>query len=181
MRRLIALILLTFLLPLLAHANKPDDFSLSIILTRGERSRDSHSQTTRITLQGSELVYEKSYSGFRGGARSVPVKKSFKIKDEDLAELKKLVSENGLLNSDALAVAGEASGVRRYFELTLNINLDGKKSSIEISGPRSASEIKEKKIYRKANALLDAVYKLLVEQDKEIGYENRDLIDDGAR
>src|SRR5437868_14790288 len=164
MRRLIALILLTFLLPLPAHARKPDDFSLSITLTRGERSRDSHAQTTRITLKGRELVYEKSYSGFRGGARSVPVKKSFRIKDEDLERLKKLVSENGLLTSDALAVAGAEGGVRRYFEITLNINQSGKKSSIEISGPRSASEIKEKKVYQKASVLLDAVYKLRSEE-----------------
>jgi hypothetical protein len=178
MRRLIALALLTFLLPLAVQGNRPDDFSLNISLTRGERSRDSHSQTTRITLKGRELVYEKSYAGYRG-ARSVPVKKSFRITDEDVEGLKKLVRENDLLTSDALKVAGADSGVRRYFELKLNVNLDGKKSSIEIYAPRSAEEIKEKAAYRKAYALLDAVYKILARQDKEIGYENRDLINEG--
>ena len=178
MRRLIALTLLA-LLPLAGYSRRPEDFSLSATVTRGERSRDSHSQTTRITLKGRELIYEKSYSGFRGGAKSAPVKKSFRIKDEDLELLKKLVRDNELLASDALAVEGPEGGVRRYFEIELNINLDGKKSSIEISGPRNAADIREKKIYRKTNALLDALYKLLAEQDKEIGYENRDLIISG--
>lgn len=176
MRRPIALILLTILLPLAAHARKPDDFSLSITLTRGERSRDSHSQTTRITLKERELIYEKSYSGFRGGARSAPVKKRFKIRGEDLEQLKKMVRESNLPDSFELSLTNEESGVRRYFELALNLNLDGKKSSIEISGPRNATQIKEKDVYLKTNALVDAVYRLMVEQDKEIGYENRDLI-----
>jgi hypothetical protein len=177
MRRLIALTLLALLFPLVSYGDRPEDFSLSISLTRGERSRDSHSQTTRITLRGRELTYEKSYSGFRGGAKSAPVKKSFRVKDEDLELLKKLVRDNELLASDSLAVAGATGGVRRYFEIELNINLDGKKSSVAISGPRSASEIREKPIYQRANLLLDAVYKILAGQDKDIGYENRDLVE----
>jgi hypothetical protein len=180
MRRLIAFILFTLLLPFAAHGHGPDDFSLNISLTRSERSRDSHSQTSRITLKGRALVYEKSYSGYRGGARSVPIKKSFKLSDEDVESLKKLVRDENLLASDSLEVPGAGGGVRRYFQIALGINLDGKKSTIEISGPRNATEIKEKPAYRKANALLDAVYKILVEQDKEIGYENRDLISGSA-
>ena len=176
MRRMLALILFAFLLPISVSAQKSGDLSLSLSLTRGERSRDSHSQTTRITLKGRELVYEKSYGGYRG-ARTAPVRKSFRVKEEELEQLKKLVRENSLLTSDSLEAAGaESSGVRRYFEIALDINLDGKKASVEISGPRSATEIREKKIYRNASVLLDAVYKILVEQDKEIGYENRDLI-----
>lgn len=178
MRRLIALSLLALLLPFSAYCKRAEDFSLDISLTRGERSRDSHSQTTRITLKGRELVYEKSYRGYNGGARSAPVKKSFTIKDEDVGRLKKIVLDNNLLTSDSLEVEGATGGVRQFFELALNINLGGKKSSIEVSAPRSATEIKDKPSYRNANALLDAVYTLLVEQDKEIGYENRDLISD---
>lgn len=179
-KRLIVLSLLALLLPFAAHGRKPDDFSLGISLTRGERSRDSHSQTTRITLKGRELLYEKSYSGYRGGARSVPVRKSFRIRNEDVKHLKKLVRDEDLLTSDTLAVAGAGGGIRRYFEIVLNINLDGKKSYIEISAPRNATEIKEKRAYRKSYALLDAVYKILSDLDKEIGYENRDLISGGA-
>lgn len=175
MRQLIALALLALLF-ISAYSRLPEDFSLSATVTRGERSRDSHSQTTRITLKGSELVYEKSYRGFRGGARSAPVRKSFRLSSEELELLKKLVRDNDLLTSDTLTVEGEESGVRRYFEIELSVNLGGKKSSIEINGPRTASEIREKKIYQRAYALLDALYKLLADRDKEIGYENRDLI-----
>ncbi|HEX8747724.1 MAG TPA: hypothetical protein VF717_11040 [Pyrinomonadaceae bacterium] len=166
---------MALLLPFAVDGRGPEDFSFSISLTRGERSRDSHSQTTRITLKGQELLYEKSYAG-RGGSRSVPVRKSFRLRDEELEQLKKLVRDNELLTSDTLAAAEAESGVSRYFRIALNINLGGRKSSIEVSGPRNATEIKEKRAYQKANALLDAVYKILAERDKEIGYENRDLI-----
>lgn len=171
---------LTSLLLLLAFGceagQKADDFSLSITVTRGERSRDSHSQTTRITLKGRDLLYEKSYAGFRGGARSEPVKKSFRLSQEDVEKLKKVVRDNQLLTSDSLALASAEGGVRSYFEIALGINMDGRKSGLEITGPRDAAGIKEKQIYRRAQALLDAVYSILVAQDKEIGYENRDLI-----
>jgi hypothetical protein len=179
MRRLIALSILALLLPFAADGRKPEGFSFGISLTRGERSRDSHSQTTRITLKGQELLYEKSYTG-RGGSRSVPVRKSFRLRDEELEQLKKLVRDTELLKSDTLSAPEGESGMRRYFRIALNINLDGQKSYIEISGPRNATEIKEKRIFQKANTLLDAVYKILSEQDKEIGYENRDLISGSA-
>jgi hypothetical protein len=181
MRRLIVLSLLALLLPLATDSPGADDFSLSVSLTRGERSRDSHSQTTRITLKGRELLYEKSYSGYRGGSRSVPVRKSFTLKEEDLELLKKLVRDNDLLTTDVLALAEAESGIRRYFQFAMRINLDGKKSSIEVSGSREATEIREKQIFRRANALLDALYGILATQDKEIAYENRDLIIDSQQ
>jgi hypothetical protein len=178
MRRLIALSLLALLLPFTAPAHRPDDFSLSLSLTRGERSRDSHSQTTRITLKGSELLYEKSYSGFRGGARSVPVKKTFRLRDEDRERLKKLVRDKEFPELYEFSVADEPAGVRRYFELKLNVTLDGKRSSIVVAGPRTSSRFKEQANFQKTDALLDALYTILAQQDKEIGYENRDLISD---
>jgi hypothetical protein len=178
MRRLIALSLAALLLPFAAPAQRRDDFSLDISLTRGERSRDSHSQTTRITLKGSELVYEKSYSGFRGGARSSPVRKTFRLKDEERERLKELVRDKEFPAAYEFAVPEEGGGVRRYFELKLNILLGGKKSSLAFAGPRDSSRFKEQAGFRKADALLDAVYTLLAEQDKEIPYENRDLISD---
>jgi hypothetical protein len=179
MRRLFALSLATLLLlSLTASARRPDDFSLNITLTRGERSRDSHSQTTRITLRGSELLYEKTYTGFRGGARSAPVKKSFRLSDEERERLKKLVRDRAFPEAYDFSVAEEESGIRRYFELKLNMTLDGKKSVINVSGPRTSSRFKEQENFQKAYALLDAVYTILSARDKEIAYENRDLISD---
>jgi hypothetical protein len=181
MGRLIVLSLLTLLIPFAAGSQGADDFSLNISLTRGERSRDSHSQTTRMTLKGRELLYEKSYSGYRGGARSVPVRKSFTLREEDLELLKKLVRDNDLLTTDALALAEAEGGIRRYFQIAMKINLDGKKSSIEVSGSREAADLKGKQVFQRANALLEAVYRILAGQDKEIAYENRDLIIDSQQ
>lgn len=179
MRRLFALSLAALLLlSLTAHAQRPDDFSLNITLTRGERSRDSHSQTTRITLKGSELLYEKSYTGFRGGARSVPVKKRFRLTEEERERLKQLVRDKEFSEDYQFSVPEEESGIRRYFDLKLNITLDGKKSALHVSGPRTSARFKEQANFQKAYALLDAVYTILAARDKEIAYENRDLISD---
>ena len=175
MKKFIPLLLLSLLaLSTTLYAQKRDELSLNISLTRGEHSRDSHSQTTKITLQGRELVYEKSSTGFR--ARE-PVKKSFTVSDEDIAQLKKLIREQNLLVTDTLAVALEpGGGFRTYFKINVQIELDGQKSAIAISGPRRDSGIKEKNIYRQTNALLEAVYKIINEQDADIGYENRGLV-----
>jgi hypothetical protein len=179
MRKLFALTLLALLFPFASEGReRADDFSLSITVTRGERSRDSHSQTTRINLKGRNLSYEKSYAGFRGGARSAPVKKSFRLTEQDVEKLKNIVRDKELLTSELLALASADGGVRGYFEITLGINLDGKSSGIGIRGPRGGAAIREKPLYLRANALLDAVYSILSAQDKEIGYENRDLISD---
>lgn len=174
------LILLSLLILPMVDGHKPDDFSLSISLTRGERSRDSNSQTTAINIKGRTLLYEKSYRGYRASKREA-VKKSFQIKEADVLRLKSLIRDKGLLVSDSLAVAEEESGVRRYFAITLNINQDGKKSIITISGPSEAAAIKEKKIYQSADALLEAVYEIINEQDAGIGYENRYLINSASR
>jgi len=180
MRQLLAVSLLALLLPLAAYAQKPDDFSFRISLTRGERSRDSHSQTTTITLKGRQLLYEKSYRGARGGARLSPVKKSFTIGSEEVERLKKLVRDKELLSFDRLSVAEDTGGgISRYFGIVLYISLGGRVASIEISGPRRAVEIREKPAYRKVYALLDALYKILAGQDKEIGDEHNDLIEGG--
>lgn len=179
MLRLFALSLAALLLlSLTAPAQRPDDFSLDITLTRGERSRDSHSQTTRITLRGNELLYEKSYAGFRGGARTAPVKKSFRLREEDRERLKKLVRDKEFSEDYEFVVADEEAGIRRYFDLKLNITLDGKKSVGHFYGPRASSRFKEQSNFLKADALLDALYTILAAQDKEIGYENRDLVSD---
>ena len=175
MKRFIPLLLLSLLvLSTNVDAQKRDELSLNISLTRGEHSRDSHSQTTKILLKGRELVYEKSSTGFRAGA---PVKKSFTIKDEDVTQLEKLIGEQNLLVTDTLAVALEpGGGFRTYFKINVQIELDGQKSAIAISGPRRNAGIKEKTIYRQTDALLEAVYKIINEQDADIGYENRGLV-----
>jgi hypothetical protein len=179
MRRLFALSLAALLLlSFNALAQRPDDFSLNITLTRGERSRDSHSQTTRITLKGSELLYEKTYTGFRGGARSAPVKKSFRLSDEERERLKKLVRDREFPEAYEFLAAEEESGIRRYFELKLNMTLDGNKTVMNIAGPRTSQRFREQANFQKADALLDAVYTILTARDKEIGFENRDLISD---
>jgi hypothetical protein len=176
MKRIALSLLLLFVSLMTAYGHrKQDDFSLHISLTSGESSRDSHAETATITVNGSELVYEKRYRGFRASTRT-PVRRVFRIRDEDLKRLKTLIIDNNLLSTDALAVAGKTGGVRRYFEITLDITLDGKKGSIKISGPRDASEIKEKSIYKSAGALVEAAYKIINEQDEAIGYENRGLI-----
>ncbi len=176
MRRLIAFCLLALIFPFASPGQEQaDDFYLSVSLTRGERSRDSHSQTTRITLKGQELLYEKRYRGYRS-SQSLPIRKSFLLRQEDAEKLKKLVRENDLLTSETIAVADAEGGIRRYFEIALEINLEGKSSSIKISGPRSAAQIRERQIYSKTHALLDAIYKMLAELDHEIVDENRDLI-----
>ncbi len=175
MKKLIILSLIICALAFPCASRASDDLHISVSLVKGESSKDSHSTLTKITIQGSEIVYEKS---FRGGRRREPVNKRYKISDEELRALRQLITEKGLLASDTLELPQERSGVRRYFTIELSLQVGGKSSAIKISGPRSASEIRQKPIYQKADALLEAIFKLITAQDKDAAYESRTLIEE---
>lgn len=170
MKKVLILALLICAFPILASGLvDKDKFTLSVSLTTGERSRDSHSQTTTITLTGDNLVYEQTYSGF-GASRRQPVRKEFKLKGSEISRLKSLVKEQDLTGSGGLKFT-PAAGQFTYFEMVVRVTLKGIIATQELSGPRAAANIKEERVYRKSVALLQELYRLINLRDKEIDYQ----------
>jgi hypothetical protein len=169
MRKVFVLALLICSLPMLSFGGTKDDFSLSLTLKLGERSRDSHAETTTITLVDNTLVYEQTYSGYRASRRD-PVRKEFKLKGDEIAQLKSLVKEKNLLGSSHLDFQ-PAPGQFTYFELNIRVTLKGIIATHDLSGPRNAANIKDEKVYQKATALLQELYRLIHLRDEEINYQ----------
>ncbi len=175
MKPFIASILLIFTLAGAARSRPTSDLYISVSLTRAERSKDSNSRRTTITLDGEKIIYEKAYQGYRRN-KIEPVHKEFVIKDEDVKRLEKLVRDHNLLVSDSLKYPTAGRGFIS-FEISLDVRSGGKQSHIVISGPSKIKGIKDQKLYRDTTALLEELFRLLSAQDEEIVGEG-DLVSD---
>ena len=175
MRPFVAFILLILTLAVAAQSKPTSDLSISVSLTKTEKSKDSNSRRTTIILNGEKIVYERVYQGYRRN-KIEPVHKEFVIKDEDIKRLEKLIRDHNLLISDSLKYPATARSFV-YFEISLDVRLDGKQSHIDISGPSKAAGIKDQKLYKNTRALLEEIFRILGAQDEEISYEADLVID----
>jgi hypothetical protein len=174
MRLLIACLLSILTLHVAAASKQPaSDLYINVSLTRAERSKDSSTRRTNITVNGNKIVYERVYQGYRRN-RIEPVHKEFAIKDEEVKRLETLVREHNLLVSDTLELPATGGGFI-YFEISLDVRSGGKKSHIKISGPSKAAGIKDKRLYKDSRALLEEIFRIISAQDEEISYES-DLV-----
>lgn len=171
---LIALILLFSTVPAVAaRSGAASDLYVSISLTKIERSRDSSSRRTNITVSGDDVVYERTYRG-SGRDRLEHVRKEFKITGEEIKRLEKIVRDQDLLTSGSLEYPATGGGYM-YFEISLDVRLDGKQARIEMSGPSKAAGVRDEKLFKNSNALLEEIFRIINAQDKEVRDED-DLI-----
>jgi hypothetical protein len=168
MKPLVALILLLSTLTVAAEQSAAGDLYISVSLTSTERSKDSHSRTTAITISENKVVYDKTYRGYRRNRRE-PIHKEFKITEEETGRLKKIIKDHGLLVSDSLQYPS-TGGEFVYFEISLKIRANKKESQIDISGPSKAAGITDEKIYKNSNALVEEIFRIINARDEDISY-----------
>ena len=157
-------------------ANGTDEFDLSVRLTTGEHSRDSSSQTTTITIVGNAIVWKQSFGGRR---RITPAaSREFRLSPADKRVLIKLVRSNNLLATKTIELPRNSSNFR-YFEISVDSTLNGRKSAITISGMRTAVMVKEEKLYQNSMALVTELYRIINTQDQSILFE--ELVHDAAK
>ncbi len=170
MKKLLALALLLCAYPALAAIERADALSLQLTMTRGERSKDSNSSTTEITINGETLVYRKTYSG-RSRGRMPEETKEFKLAAEDKKNLIKLIKDRKLLRTESIERAQAVSGMYLYFELSVKSTVDKSTGSISIKGSRKATDLKEEKLYQDAVALIEEIYAIIRRTDERVVYE----------
>ena len=174
MNPLIAIILSISTLLATATGGATGDLHINASLTKIERSKDSNSRKTTITVSGNKIVYERTYSGARRN-RIEPVRKEYKITDEEIKRLSKVVRDYDLLTSDSLEYPTTGGGFL-YFEISLDVRAEGKQSQIKISGPSKAAGVRDGKLYKNTNALFEEIYRIINAQDKEISYEGDQVV-----
>jgi len=146
-----------------------DELLVSVRLTTGERSKDSHSETTTITVERDAIVSEQIFGG-RSGMRPVPPRKVFKLSQADKGKLLKLITANNLLVTGAIELP-QPSANYNYFEIAVDLTVGGKKGSIKISGLRTAAKVKEEQLYQSTLTLLEELYRIMNRQDKSVRLE----------
>jgi hypothetical protein len=154
-----------------ATASEMNDLYISVQLTTGEHSKDSTSQVTTITVARNAIVLEEKIVGGHRGGRTTPLLKKFKLSPVDKGNLLKLIRANNLLVTDSTEHSRGDGSYFRYFEISVDLTLDGEKGAISISGPRNDIPIKEEKLYQKTLNLVKELYRIMNRQDKSIHFE----------
>ena len=154
-----------------AAASQTDELRISVRLTTGEHSKDSTSQMTTITVERETIVLEEKISGGHRGGREAPLLKKFELSPADKGNLLKLIRANNLLVTDSTEHSRGDGPSFGYFEIWVDLTLDGEKGAINISGPRNDIPIKEKKLYQNTLNLVRELYRIMNRQDESIHFE----------
>ena len=161
--------------PINAHATFPqNEFSLDVTVTTSEHSRDSNSVTTNLRVSGHTLVYEETYHGAHAN-RQKPVKKEYKLTNDDLDRLIGLLQDKSLLTTKTISKSSEEKGLTRDFELSIASKLAGKEGVISIKAPRTAIEVKSDPLYQGSIFLIAELYRIINRTDPDVTFS--DLID----
>jgi hypothetical protein len=155
-----------------ASGRETDELLVSVRLTTGERSKDSGSQTTTITVEGDALVWARTFAGSSRRSPNSP-RKVYKLSPAEKRNLLKLIKSNNLLVTDTIVILQPSSNYQ-YFEISANLTLGGKKGLINISGPRNAVEVKDERLYRSTMVLIGELYRIMNGHDKSV--HNEELI-----
>jgi len=152
-----------------AAAQPADDLSMHIRLTTSERSRDSSADSTTLTIaRGSDIIgWRRTFSGHHRG--TAPEPKEFKFGLADRAALLKLIRARNLLVTNSIALP-EGTGFL-FFAISIGVTLDRKTGDIQISGPRTAKQVKEEKLYQDTLALVKEIYRIINAQDPTVSFE----------
>jgi hypothetical protein len=149
--------------------NGADALKIRTALVTGERSKDSGSNTTTITVEREVIVLEKTSNRERRMGKP-PLRQEFKLSPADKAGLLKLIEANNLLVTDSIELPQDTS-YYRYFRISVDLTLDERKGAINISGPRTAVAVKEEKLYQNTLTLVEELYRIINAQDKTVRFE----------
>ena len=112
------------------------DFALSLTLRAEENSEDSNSQTETLELNGTRGEYTWTYEGYGTNGDFDPEKKeSFTLTEEQVESLKLYLTAHSLAQDLVEEKSREEPG--QSVEMTLNLEIDGEKTSIHIAGMSS--------------------------------------------
>ena len=146
-----------------------DELLVRVQLTTGERSKDSNSQTTTITVERDAVTLEQTFGG-SNSRRPTPARKVYKLSHAGKRNLLKLIESNNLLVTDSIELPRKDSNFR-YFEILVDVTVNEKKGAIKISGMRTALPVKEEKLYQNSIILIKELYRIMHSQDQNVLFE----------
>jgi hypothetical protein len=148
-------------------------------LTTGERSKDSGSQTTTITVERDAIAWAQTFAG-SSRRRPPSPRKVYHLSPAERRKLLELIEANNLLVTDSIALPRPSSNYR-YFEVSVGLTLGGKKGAVNISGPRDAAGVKDERLYQSTLAFIEELYRIMNGHDKSVHFEELILDRTGRR
>ena len=155
-----------------ASAQGTGGLRLRVVLVTGERSKDSSSQTTTISISphGNTIVWEQTYGGHHGGA-TPPARKEYRLSSAETRKLIALLESRSLLATNSIELPEDPT-THLYFALSVESALGGKKQgAVNIRGPRTAVALKEKSVYQEAVALFKELYQIINRHGGRVVFE----------
>ncbi len=152
-----------------ASGRGTDELLVSVRLTTGERSKDSGSQTTTITVERDSIAWAQTFAGSSRRRPNSP-RRVYKLSPADRLHLVKVIKSNNLLVTDSIALPRPSSNYQ-YFEISVDLTLGGKKGAVNISGPRNAAGVKDERLYRSTLVLIEELYRIMNGHDKSVHFE----------
>ena len=145
-----------------------DNFTLSIAVTTGERSKDSSSRTTFVTVgPGNKIIAWESESGGRR-TTPAPVRKEYKLSAADKSKLIALLRSSELLTTRSIELARDPA-TYQYFEISIESSLGGKSGMTRISASRTAVQLEKETLYQNSIALINELYRIIRSQGGNVG------------
>jgi hypothetical protein len=152
-----------------ASGRVTNELLVSVRLTTGERSKDSGSQTTTITVERDAIAWARTFAGSRR-RRPAPPRKVYKLSPAEKRNLLGLIKSNNLLVTDSIELPRPSSNYQ-YFEVSVDLTLGGKKGAVNISGPRNAAGVKDERLYQSTRLLIEELYRIMNGHDKSVHFE----------
>lgn len=152
----------TFIYPILflslflfCSSTYADAFIIKISLTEGEKSKDSWTSETVISIDGSQIGYSKTYTGSAIG-RNTDVTKTCTLTSDQVAQIQSLLKDKNLLKSDSLTDdESKYKSFERFINLSMTIAFAEKLAKINVNG--DVSNLKDKDLYKNCYELINLI------------------------
>ena len=134
MKRYIVLMLLPVFILVCKSSTAQQPF-LTIYYYYGEKSKDSHSTTENVSINGNAVTYSVKYSGRRGSTQVDEVK-TCTLTPEQIAKINKTINDKQLAVSDSVIINNEAhnSGFGINITVLLTLIRSGKTTRVKTKG-----------------------------------------------
>lgn len=146
MKNLIIIFTFFALVFLNANCSNAQDMTIAVSYLKGEKSKDSHSTSEKISISGTSVSYSVKYSG-RKGKNDIDMDKTCEFTEQDLKNIRKTIETKSLNVTDSLFQENSKyKSFEVYTNISIAISMDGQDYKIRING--DTSEFKDSQLYK---------------------------------
>lgn len=141
------------------QSSRAGDFTLILLNTDGEKSKDSWSADTKIEIHNFDLNYSVTFGGSIKSHKK-DQSKNCVLSEENLEKIKSIIKEKSLNADDSLFEKDEKyKSFEQFTNISLKIESEGKSSTIRING--DISGFKNEALYNNAEFLISFLEELI--------------------